>query len=62
LGFLKIKIIFFILFLLLNIGLLYSEYLNNKSYNNNDIMINGMGGEVKKILAVFTSGGAAYAS
>lgn len=57
-----LKIIFLILFLLLNIGLLYCEYLNNKSKINNGIMNNGVGGDVRKILAVFTGAGAAYAS
>lgn len=49
-----LKIIFFIFFILVNLGLLYSEYLDNKNKDNFDYVLkNGIGSELKKIGGAF---------
>jgi len=56
------KIIFLILFILLNLGLLYSEHLDNKNKENFKYLKCGVSGEVKKILGSFLTAATAYST
>ncbi len=56
------KIIFLILFLLINLGLLYSEYLENKNKDNPNYIKNGIGSELKKIATTFISAASLYSA
>jgi hypothetical protein len=61
-----LKIIFFIAFLLVNLSLLYLEYLDKKNNNNNKektmVMQKGMGAEVKKICTSLITGLGVYSA
>ena len=60
-SFLKfLKIIFIILFILLNIGLLYFEYLNNK--NNIVVIKNGISNDIKKIASGILAAASGYSA
>lgn len=61
-----LKILFFILFLLVNLGLLYSEYLDNINKDNSNYVLdpqkNGIGSELKKIGGLFLATASGYSA
>lgn len=59
-----LKIIFFITFILVNLSLLYLEYLDreNNNYDNDNVMQKGAGGDFKKICSVLVTGIGVYSA
>lgn len=59
-----LKIIFFITFILVNLSLLYLEYLDreNNNYDNENVMQKGIGVEFKKICSALVTGIGVYSA
>jgi hypothetical protein len=57
-----LKIIFVILFILLNLGLLYSEYLDNKNKEKSEYLKCGASGDTKIILNLLILAAGSYSA